>query len=424
MAVLTHEPCEQVSRRKAPLGWLGERFQTLLAESSAVPQDIFDRFTVDFNKSYGQGGYGQTFPAFDNKTKRNVAVKTIDTRRMKPSAIQRECDFMERVDHPNVIKMLGHGPGRKGTSNQNHHFIFMELANGGELFDQVIDRGGKAMPEDVTKGFMRMLLAGVLHCHDRGIAHRDLKLENVLLTKEGVVKVIDFGLSHQYKACPDGGYDRSVPLTDTCGSKSYAAPEVLAGQGYDGFAADVWSLGVSLFAMLSGFFPLDEATKKDWRYPKLADAQRRGRSTTAVVYGWYKRPFSHLSKSVVDLLDAMLAIDPAQRATMEQVMRHPWIAPSREELRAMGGAEELELEADDQGTYDASELVDEVEGPAWRSAMVVGPAVEVSEMMAADEEEEFSPVYRSLGLADAVDVPLPGLSRQAAFSRVHLHETR
>jgi len=419
MAVLTHEPCEQVPRRKAPLGWLGERFQNLLADSSA-PQDIFDRFTIDYNKRYGKGGYGETFPAFDTKTKRNVAVKTIDCRRMRPSAIQKECEFMERVDHPNVIKMLAHGPGRKGTTQQHNHFIFMELVNGGELFDQVIT--GSTVSEPVAKGFMRMLLAGVKHCHDRGIAHRDLKLENVLLTKEGVVKVIDFGLSHQYKACPDGGYDRSVPLTDVCGSKSYAAPEVLAGQGYDGFAADVWSLGVSLFAMLSGFFPVDEATRKDWRYPKLAEAQRRGRSSTAVIYGWYKRPFSHLSKSVVDLLDAMLTIDPAQRATMEQVMRHPWIAPSREELRAMGGAEESELE-DDQGVYDASELVDDVEGPAWRSAMVVGPAVEVSEMMAAEEEEaEFSPVYRSLGLADAAEVPLPGLSRQAAFSRAQ--ETR
>jgi len=380
-----------------------------------VPLDVFTRFSIDFNKKYGEGGYGATYPAMDNETKQPVAVKKIDTRRMKLQAILRECKFMESVDHPNVIKMLAHGPGPKNTNQASHYFIAMELAGGGELFDQVIDRGAAAMPEDVARGFMRQLLAGLKHCHDRGIAHRDLKLENVLLTKEGVVKIIDFGLSHQYKPSPDGGFDRSEPLLDTCGSKSYAAPEVLSGQGYDGYAADVWSLGVSLFAMLSGFFPLDEATSKDWRFPKLADAQQRGRSTTAVVYGWYKRPISHLSRSVVTLLDAMLAIDPKRRATMEQVLQHPWIAPSKQELEAMGvldgGFDQ------DQGSYNASALVDPMDAPAWRSAMVVGPAVEVSDMMDYEDEDDAEPVYRSLGLSEVSEMPLPGLRRQAAFSR-------
>jgi len=377
--------------------------------SAGQAGDVFDQFDIDFAKKYGEGGYGATYPAINKATKEPCAVKLIDMRRMKPAAIQRECAFMASVDHPNVIKMLAHSPGRPGTDRSNHYFIFMELAGGGELFDQVIDRGSNAMPEEVAKGFMRQLLAGVKHCHDRGIAHRDLKLENVLLTKQGVLKIIDFGLSHQYKGSAEAGFDRSKPLTDTCGSKSYAAPEVLGGRGYDGYAADMWSLGVSLFAMLSGFFPLDEATAKDWRYPKLLEAQGRGRSTTACVYGWYKRPITHLSKDVVALLDAMLSIDPARRATMEQVLQHPWISPAKQELAdasRFGGA--------DQGTYNAQdELL--VDAPAWRSAMVVGPAVEYSDMM--DDEDDAEPVYRSLGLEDAAAVPLPGLTRQAAFSR-------
>merc|ERR1712190_715379 len=241
------------------------------------------------------------------------------------------------------------------NSNQkNHHFIFMELANGGELFDQVIDRGATAMPEDVAKGFLRQMLAGVKHLHDRGIAHRDLKLENVLLTKEGVVKIIDFGLSHQYKCSEDGSYTK-VLLTETCGSKSYAAPEVLTGKGYEGFAADMWSLGVSLFAMLSGFFPLDEATSRDWRFPRLVDAQQRGRGTTQIVYNWYRRPTSHLSRSVIELMDAMLSIEPTRRATMQQVLQHPWIRPAKEEVDSTAGfglGVSGEAAAD-QGSYNA-----------------------------------------------------------------------
>jgi hypothetical protein len=124
------------------------------------------------------------------------------------------------------------------------------------------------------------MLDGVNYCHIAGVAHRDLKLENVLLNAEGKLKLIDFGLSHVYPVNRSTGFvDRSKPLRDVCGSKSYAAPEVLAAKGYDGFAADMWSLGVCLFAMLSGFFPLDEATEQDWRFPRLHVAQSHGAST-------------------------------------------------------------------------------------------------------------------------------------------------
>jgi len=358
---------------------------------------VFERFTVDTNKKYGEGGYGATYAAYDNEKKENLAVKIIDTRRMRSDAIVKECKILESLDHPNVIAVKAHslGPKKKG---QNHlYFIFMELAGGGELFDQVIDRGANAMGEDVAKGFIRQMLAGVQHCHERMIAHRDLKLENVLLTKEGVVKVIDFGLSHVYEKKPDGTADRSTPLKDMCGSKSYAAPEVMGGHGYDGFAADVWSLGVSLFAMLSGFFPLDEATPKDWRFGKLIDVQNRGRSTTASVYSWYKRSHTHLSPSVISLMDGMLQVDPAKRATMAQVLAHPWI--------------KMDDGMADQGSYNAAAAMDD-DGPAWRGAFITGEAVQDASY---DMEEDGDPIYRSLGCAPN-EVPVPGLGRQRPFA--------
>ena len=108
----------------------------------------------------------------------------------------RETSILESLEHPNVIRVLAHGSGRAEVQQGHLYFIFMEVASGGELFDQVIDNGANAMPEHKARGFMTQLLAGVAHCHKRGVAHRDLKLENVLLTSTGVVKVIDFGLSH------------------------------------------------------------------------------------------------------------------------------------------------------------------------------------------------------------------------------------
>eukprot|EP00967_Tisochrysis_lutea_P092120 scaffold132672_cov32-Tisochrysis_lutea.AAC.1 len=401
---------------------IGSGINSLMSShDDAASERLFEQFAVDNSKKFGEGGYGATYAALSKATGEPLAVKIIDTRRMRIEAIRKECAILEKLEHPNVIKLVGHGSGRASLGQQHLYFIFMECASGGELFDQVIDRGTNAMPEDVARGFMRQLLAGVNHCHERGVAHRDLKLENVLLTRDGTVKVIDFGLSHVYKRDANGHFDRSVPLTDMCGSKSYAAPEVLNGRGYDGFAADVWSLGVSLFAMLSGFFPLDEATAKDWRYTKLTEGQKRGRSSTKLVYGWYKRSYDHLSDDVIELLDAMLSIDPHKRATLPQVLRHVWVAgqPAAAKFRSPAVvADSVDLIDMSQGAYNINALVtDDAEGPVWRSAMITGPGVRDLDSD-YEEEDESMPVYRSLGLSAEDPLPMPMLGRQKAMSRL------
>jgi len=197
-----------------------------------------------------------------------------------------------------------------------------------------------------------------------------------------------------------------------CGSKSYAAPEVLSGVGYDGFLADVWSLGVCLFAMLSGFFPLDEASKNDWRFGKLKEQQQKGRSTTKSVYAWYKRSCTHLSAPVVQLLDGMLAIEPQQRLTMQDVLAHPWFCDEA----AMPG---YSRGVADQGSYNMMSEVGDDEGPRYRGAFVMGPVVPDDTVGDMDYEE---PVYRSLGFAEpsevtpeALEGAIPGLRKQKAF---------
>lgn len=407
-------------------------------------ENLFHRFKVDTKKKYGEGGYGATYAAQDQLTQQRLAVKIIDTRRMKIEAIRKECQILDTLDHPNVIKLKAHGTGPRGSAQVMHapaetpcsasypdtphlthipsaqahlYFIFMELAGGGELFDQVIDRGTNAMPEDVARNFFVQMLAGVTHCHERGVAHRDLKLENVLLTSDGVVKIIDFGLSHVYVRNEAGEIDRSKPLTDMCGSKSYAAPEVLGAKSYDGFAADVWSLGVSLFAMLSGFFPLDEATPKDWRYAKLVEAQQMGRSTSRTVYSWYKRTCNHLSTAIVDLLDGMLTIDAQRRLTMKQIVEHPWTR-GPEAMAALEAATSHPLKGLDQGMFDPSSEVMDSDGPRFRSAVLTGAGV--AELMALDEADDGDamPVYRSIGgMAEEAPLAMPLLGRQNAFSR-------
>jgi serine/threonine protein kinase len=326
------------------------------SDRSAKPESIFDKYAIDRTKKYGEGGYGATFAAVEKASGQPLACKLIDMRRMREDAILKECKILEILTHPNVISVKAHGGGV--TSADRHiYYIFMELASGGELFDQVIDRGAAAMDEPTARGFFGQMIDGIAYCHLAGVAHRDLKLENVLLNEQGVIKVIDFGLSHVYPKLPDGGVDRSTRLHDVCGSKSYAAPEVLANtaQGYDGYAADMWSLGVSIFAMLSGFFPLDEATGNDWRFPKLLETQRRNMSTVSAVYSWYKRQV-HLSPEVVHMINGLLTIDPSKRMTMEQLRMHPWIVGTK-----FGGAAGA-----DQGSFHPGLEVGDGDGPTFR----------------------------------------------------------
>jgi len=368
-------------------------------EAAADESTNLDKhFTVDRTRKFGEGAYGVTFGATEVASARAVAVKVINTQKMRgPNAVERcrtECTILERLDHPNVIKVLGHGTGPQAEAQAHLYFIYMELASGGELLDQVLT--ANALGEAVARSFMRQMFSGVEHLHARGVAHRDLKLENVLLTEVGggQIKIIDFGLSHVYPKTATGAVDRSTPLVDICGSPSYCAPEVRAGVGYDGFQADVWSLGVCFFAMLSGFFPLEESSDQDPRFNALLAAQRQGRTTTQTVYGWYGQSYAHLSPAAVELLDGMLTMNPAQRLRLPDVLGHRWLdapppeAPVEEE-------------------------------PAYRS-LSYSTSNGNAEWDGVDEEYGCDThVYRGLGdLLDECKPPVtppPALTKQAAF---------
>ncbi len=307
-------------------------------------ENVFHRFQIttklDYTRpgpaDYGAGGFGKVYDATDTVTQEALAVKVINTEQLIRRApgtnpekilerimgmIRNECQILETLNppnetlaHPNVIRIKAHGPG---TGNESHlYFIFMELASGGELFDRVAQSGGP-LPEDEVRFYAGQLLAGVDHCHSRRVAHLDIKLDNAVLTSEGVVKIIDFGQGHVYSAAADGTADRSVLLTNSVGTRMYQAPEVRAGS-YDGFAADVWSIGVTLFAMLLGRDPWGKAEYSCTRYRKMWEAQsQRNSGVRALV--------THLSDPVTDLLDRMLVRNPADRYTMEQVLAHPWV---------------------------------------------------------------------------------------------------
>jgi len=332
--------------------------------------------------SLGSGGYGSVIMAVHKKTGEKVAAKVISTGRMKVAAIEREVKVMRKLQHPNIIRLLDAASSEK----DQRYFIYMELAPKGELFSRVVNSGSLTEPQAAR--YLKQIMGAVGYMHSQGVVHRDLKLENVLLDNGDNCKVCDFGLAHTYEMGNDGR-PTLTKLTEVCGSKSYCAPEVLAHSGgYNGFPMDVWSCGICLFAMIAGFFPLDEATGADWRYERVKMAASQRFSATHTIFGFYERECP-VSQACSDLIDGMLTISAENRLTVEQVFRAPWTHA--------------------EGELPAKVAMD-VETPVYRglSAASQMSREQIEALLANEQEAPPSPVYRggpALG-------PPPGLSRQ------------
>lgn len=137
-------------------------------------------------------------------------------------------------------------------ASKTHVYMVLELVTGGELFDRIVASG--RLEEAAARIYFQQLVDGVAYCHERGVCHRDLKPENLLLDAAGRLKISDFGLS----CLPEAKGRSMAALRTTCGTPNYVAPEVLRGEGYDGRAADVWSVGCILYVLVAGSLPFDE----------------------------------------------------------------------------------------------------------------------------------------------------------------------
>ena len=123
--------------------------------------------------------------------------------------------------------------------------IVIELSTGGDLLSYVRKR--RQLKEDIAKSLFKQIVEALRYCHSKRILHRDIKLDNILLTLEGDLKICDFGVSKIVRP--------GEKMTEQCGTPAYIAPEILLDRGYEGFAVDIWSAGVVLFAMLYGQVP-------------------------------------------------------------------------------------------------------------------------------------------------------------------------
>jgi len=146
------------------------------------------------------------------------------------------------------------------------------------------------------------------YCHSFNICHRDLKPENILLTKEGNIKIADFGMAALHQG-PDH------KLKTSCGSPHYAAPELIKGATYRGDRVDIWCMGVILYATLAGRLPFDvEGSGKDWLHPLLAKIKK----------GIYEMA-PEFSEDAANLIWRILQVNPRDRINLSQIWKHPLI---------------------------------------------------------------------------------------------------
>ncbi|CAL9072349.1 unnamed protein product [Musa textilis] len=271
----------------------------VLGHKTASLRDLYT-----LGRKLGQGQFGTTYLCTEGATGKEFACKSISKRKLTAKEdvedVRREIQIMHHLSgHRNVVTIKG------AYEDPLYVHIVMELCEGGELFDRIIQRGHYS--ERKAAELIRIVVGVVEACHSLGVMHRDLKPENFLLANkddDSSLKAIDFGLSVFFKP--------GQIFTDVVGSPYYVAPEVL--RKHYGPEADVWTAGVILYILLSGVPPFWAETQQG-----IFDAVLKG------FIDFDTEPWPMISDSAKDLIRKMLCSRPSDRLSAHEVLCHPWI---------------------------------------------------------------------------------------------------
>jgi serine/threonine protein kinase len=258
----------------------------------------------------GSGAFSTVYRAVDTETSSPWAVKVIpkdslpdDDARIR---LQREITTMAYLVHPNILRL------EDFIIDNDNFFLVIEHCSGGDLADFI--HNGPPSRERVAASIFSQVISGMQFLHSHGIAHRDLKPQNILLVKNYEVRIADFGLCG-FQTARDNG------LLTMCGTQVYMAPECLRPGKYDGFARDIWSLGVILFELATTEYP--------WNINNIPQMFKQIASAQYTIPDWVSTPCR-------DLIMKMLKVRASDRPTAAEVLESNWfkLGTPRGKMRA------------------------------------------------------------------------------------------
>jgi len=280
-----------------------------IEKSNTVILHTDPKQTYKIEQKLGSGAFAVVKLVRHRVTKEEFAMKIIMKEKLKaiPSQMEllkREIMVVSKLDHPSIVKLY------EAYDSPTATCLVLELASGGSVLERLLKVG--AYSEEETAIIMRQLLEACVYLKSRGIAHRDLKPDNLLLTQSGRIKISDFGLSKDYS---------KSALQTSVGTANYVAPEVLSGHNYD-FQCDVWSCGVIAYTLLSAQMPFYGEDNREI-FQKIIDLD----------YLFPDRYFKNVSDIALGFIESIFVTNPNERMTARPCLHHPWTIMWHDDLK-------------------------------------------------------------------------------------------
>ena len=288
--------------------------------------------TLDFYrliKMIGKGAFGKVYLGVHLLTGKYVAIKSIENQYMKDESSKRkvfqEVLILKKTIHKNIIRLL------EVFENKKYLFMVFEYASQGDLLTHVKMTG--RLSEDEAKKIFIQIVEGVKYCHNNNILHRDIKLDNILLDGENIVKICDFGVSRVVK--------KGVIINEQCGTPAYIAPEIIKDKGYEGCTADLWSMGVLLYAMVTGTVPFKATNIQELH--------------SAIINQRFSIP-NFLSECCSDVISELLKVNPCDRIEINELAKCQWFQenPGKIEDKILDSSRKTSVSNNEKYMFDPS----------------------------------------------------------------------